>query len=188
MTDIITLLQLAKSKSASDLHMVVSQPPLFRIHGSLVPADDQPELTAEDIEQALSQITTEKERADFERNLELDFGRGVPDIGRLRFNAARQRGTTILAIRLLPATIPSLDELGMPKACKDLILQPRGLVVISGPTGSGKSTTLAAMIEHLNQTESRRVITIEDPVEYTYENKKCTITQRELGHDTLSFA
>ena len=188
MKDIIALLQLAKSKNASDLHMVVSSPPLFRIHGSLMPADGQPALTAEDIEQALSQITTEQERANFERNLELDFGRSVPDVGRLRFNAARQRGTTILAIRLLPATIPSLDELGMPEACKNLILQPRGLVVISGPTGSGKSTTLAAMIEYLNQNESRRVITIEDPVEYTYENKKCTITQRELGHDTLSFA
>lgn len=188
MMDIIKLLQIAKSKNASDLHMVVSRPPLFRIYGSLIPADDQPELTAEDVEQALSQITTEQERANFESNLELDFGRSIPDIGRLRFNAARQRGTTILAIRLLPATIPSLDELEMPKACKDLILQPRGLVVISGPTGSGKSTTLAAMIEHLNQTESRRVITIEDPVEYTYENKKCTITQRELGSDTLSFA
>ncbi|MCK4274369.1 MAG: type IV pili twitching motility protein PilT, partial [Dehalococcoidales bacterium] len=108
MKDIIALLQLAKSKNASDLHMVVSSPPLFRIHGSLMPADGQPALTAEDIEQALSQITTEQERANFERNLELDFGRSVPDVGRLRFNAARQRGTTILAIRLLPATIPSL--------------------------------------------------------------------------------
>jgi len=188
MTDIITLLQLAKSKSASDLHMVVSQPPLFRIHGSLVPADDQPELTAEDIEQALSQITTEKERAEFERNLELDFGRGVPDIGSLRFTAAKQRGTTSLVIRLLPPDIPDPDELGLPKVCKELILRPRGLLVVSGPTGSGKTTTLASMINYLNQLENRRVITIEDPIEYTYENKMCTITQRELGSDTLSFA
>ncbi len=186
--DIITLLQLAKSKGASDLHMVVSRPPLLRIDGQLIPADDLQTLTAEDAEEALNQITTERERADFERCLELDFGRSIPDVGRVRLNAAKQRGTTILAIRLLPATIPSLDDLGMPKACKDLILQPRGLVVISGPTGSGKSTTLAAMIEHLNQTESRLVITIEDPVEYTYENKKCTVIQRELGNDTLSFA
>ena len=188
MKDVIALLQLARSKSASDLHMVVSQPPLFRIHGSLMPADDLPALTAEDIEQALDQITTEKERADFERSLELDFGRSIADVGRARFNAAKQRGTTSLVIRLLPPDIPSPDDLGLPKVCKELILRPRGLVVVSGPTGSGKSTTLASMINYLNQLESRRVITIEDPIEYTYENKQCTITQRELGHDTLSFA
>lgn len=188
MTDIITLLQLAKSKSASDLHMVVSKPPLFRIHGNLVPADDMPELTAEDIEQALDKITTEKERAEFEQSLELDFGRSVPDVGRLRFNAAKQRGTTSLVIRLLPPDIPDPDELGLPKVCKELILRPRGLVVVSGPTGSGKSTTLASMINYLNHLENRCVITIEDPIEYTYNNINCTITQRELGSDTLSFS
>ncbi|OGN99918.1 MAG: type IV pili twitching motility protein PilT [Chloroflexi bacterium RBG_13_51_52] len=188
MTDIVKLLQLGKQKSASDLHVVVSMPPLYRIHGSLVPADDMPVLSSEEIEQALKSITTEKEMADFTRDLELDFGRTVPEVGRVRFNAARQRGSISLVARLLPSSIPAPDELGLPKVCKELIKRPRGLVVISGPTGSGKSTTLASMIEYLNQTESRRVITIEDPIEYTYENKKCTITQRELGHDTLSFA
>jgi len=186
--DIVELLRLAKSKSASDLHMVVSKPPLFRIDGNLVPADDLPELTSEDIEQALAQITTETERAIFDSNLELDFGRSVPDVGRLRFNAARQRGTVSLVARLLPPEIPTPEALGLPKVCKELIMRPRGLVVVSGPTGSGKSTTLASMINYLNQSESRCVITIEDPVEYTYENIKCTITQRELGQDTLSFA
>ncbi len=188
MTDIIELLKTAKSRGASDVHMVVSRPPLFRIHGHLVRADDIPHLSAQDIEQALSQVTTEEERTDFERCFELDFGRTIPDVGRLRFNAAKQRGTISLVIRLLPPDIPSVDDLGLPKVCKELVQRPRGLVVVSGPTGSGKSTTLAAMIEHLNQTEDRRVITIEDPVEYTYENKNCTITQRELGSDTLSFA
>jgi twitching motility protein PilT len=99
-----------------------------------------------------------------------------------------QRGTISLVLRLLPLKIPDTETLGLPKVCKDLIQRPRGLVVVSGPTGSGKSTTLASMIEFLNQTESRRVITLEDPIEYTYENKQCTITQRELGHDTLSFS
>ncbi|HUT68966.1 MAG TPA: PilT/PilU family type 4a pilus ATPase [Dehalococcoidales bacterium] len=188
MTDIIKLLQLAKSKSASDLHMVVSKPPLFRIYGNLVPADDLAELTSEDIDQALDQITTEKEKADFNSNLELDFGRTIPDAGRMRFNAAKQRGTTSLVIRLLPPEIPDPETLGLPKVCKELITRPRGLVVVSGPTGSGKTTTLASMINYLNQTENRRVITIEDPIEYTYNHIKCTITQRELGHDTLSFA
>ncbi len=186
--DIIKLLQYAKTKSASDVHIVVSSSPLFRIHGSLIPVEDQPELTTEDIDQALRQVTTEDERAEFERCLELDFGRSVPEVGRVRLNAAKQRGTVSMVIRLLPPDIPSPEALGLPEVCKDLIQRPRGLIVISGPTGSGKSTTLASMIEYLNQKESRRVITIEDPVEYTYENKKCTITQRELGADTLSFA
>ena len=188
MMDIVKLLQTGKIKGASDLHIVVASPPLYRINGSLVPVNDLPALSAEDIEQGLKQVTTEQEFSDFNRNLELDFGRTIPEVGRVRFNAARQRGTTSLVMRLLPSSIPTPETLGLPKVCKDLIQRPRGLVVVSGPTGSGKSTTLASMIEYLNQTESKRVITIEDPIEYTYENKKCTITQRELGHDTLSFA
>ncbi len=186
--DIIKLLQFAKSKNASDVHMVVLRSPLFRIHGSLLPAEDQSELTAEDIDQALCQLTTEEHRAEFERCLELDFGCSVPEVGRIRLNAAKQRGTISLVIRLLPPDIPSPETLGLPDVCKELILRPRGLVVVSGPTGSGKSTTLASMIEYLNLNENRRVITIEDPVEYTYENKMCTITQRELGEDTHSFS
>jgi twitching motility protein PilT len=188
MTDIIGLLQLAKTKNASDLHIVVYSPPLFRIHGSLLPAEDLPALTAEDVDRSLNDILTEKEKVDFKNNLELDFGRTVPDVGRVRFNVARQRGTASVVARLLPSSIPTPEDLGLPKVCKDLIMRPRGLVVISGPTGSGKSTTLASMIDYLNHEESCRVVTIEDPIEYTYENKKCTITQRELGYDTLSFS
>ncbi|MFC1901549.1 type IV pilus twitching motility protein PilT [Chloroflexota bacterium] len=186
--DIVALLQLAKTKGASDLHIVVSRPPLLRIDGRIFPVDDLPSLTSEDIEQAFRQVTSEQERAEFDSQLELDFGRTIPDVGRLRFNAARQRGTISLVIRLLPSEIPNVSKLGLPDICKELIVRPRGLVVVSGPTGSGKSTTLAAMIEHLNQTEHRRVVTIEDPVEYTYNNFNCTITQREIGSDTLSFA
>ena len=186
--DIFSLLNLAKSQGASDLHIVVSSPPLFRINGSLEPVADMEQLTPDDINQALTQITTPEERADFEKCLELDFGYTLPDVGRIRCNAAKQRGTTSLVIRLLPLAIPTLDELNLPEVCKELILKPRGLVMVSGPTGSGKSTTLAAMINHLNNTESRRLVTIEDPIEYLYVNVKCTITQRELGTDTLSFA
>jgi twitching motility protein PilT len=188
MTDIIDLLQVAKSRGASDLHVVVYSPPLLRINGDLMPAEDQSALTAEDIDEALNKILTEKEKAEFKNNLELDFGRTVPDVGRVRFNIARQRGTASVVARLLPNKIPDPESLGLPKVCKDLIMRPRGLVVISGPTGSGKSTTLASMIEYLNQNDNCRVVTIEDPIEYTYENKKCTITQRELGYDTLSFS
>jgi twitching motility protein PilT len=138
--------------------------------------------------QALEEFTSEKARTEFEEQCELDFGVGIADVGRVRFNVAKQRGSTSIVARLLPSTIPSPEELGLPEVCKELISRPRGLVVISGPTGSGKSTTLASMIDYLNQTEQKRVVTIEDPVEYTYDNLKCTITQRELGSDTLSFA
>jgi twitching motility protein PilT len=186
--DIIELLQLAKAKDASDLHIVVYSPPLFRINGELVSADDMPALDAEDIDQALNNILTEKERVDFKNNLELDFGRTVPDVGRVRFNIARQRGTASVVARLLPSSIPTPEQLGLPVVCKELIMRPRGLVIVSGPTGSGKSTTLASMIDYLNQNDNCRVVTIEDPIEYTYDNKKCTITQRELGYDTLSFS
>jgi twitching motility protein PilT len=152
------------------------------------PVEEMEPLTPDDIEEAFRQITTEEQRANFSRDLELDFGFSVPGVGRIRCNAARQRATTSLVIRLLPASIPTIDELGLPEACKELILRPRGMLVISGPTGSGKSTTLSAMINYLNATENRRVVTIEDPIEFVYKNDKCTITQRELGDDTKSFS
>jgi len=186
--DITSLLHLAVSKGASDLHLVVASPPLLRINGLLQPVADMLPLTPDDINQAFNQITSDKERTAFQRCLELDFGYTLPDVGRFRCNAARQRGTVSLTIRLVPSAIPTIDELELPEVCKELALKRRGLVVVSGPTGSGKSTTLAAMINHLNSVESRRVVTIEDPIEYIYSNLNCTITQRELGNDTLSFA
>lgn len=130
--DIFPLLKRAKTKSASDVHMLVSRPPLLRIHGELLPETDMPSLTAEDMEQAFRQMTNDAERAEFDRNMELDFGRSVPDVGRLRFNAARQRGTISLVIRLLPPKIPTVEQLGLPDVCKELASRPRGLVVVSG--------------------------------------------------------
>jgi len=186
--DIVSLVHLAAEKGASDVHIVAFSPPLFRIKGAMQPLADMEPLTPDDIDQALEKITSEEQRAAFERDLELDFGYTVPEVGRIRGNAAKQRGTTSLVIRLLPSVVPSLEQLGMPEVCKELILRPRGLVMVSGPTGSGKSTTLSAMINYLNSTENRRVITIEDPIEFVYANDKCTITQRELGGDTTSFA
>ena len=186
--DIFSLFNLAKAKAASDLHLVVSSPPMLRIDGSLEPVADMALLTPDDIDQALIQVTTPEEREDFHRRLELDFGYTLPDGSRLRCNLAQQRGSISLAIRLLPPVIPTIDELGLPKVCEELIFRPRGLMVVSGPTGSGKSTTLAAMIQHLNANERRHVVTIEDPIEYVYPSINCAITQRELGSDTLSFA
>jgi twitching motility protein PilT len=186
--DMITILQTAKDRSASDLHLVADMPPLMRIHGSLNPASDLDVVTEMDLEAMLKQVTTEAQQEIFATTYELDFGSSVEGVGRVRFNAARQRGSISFVNRLLPDTVPGPEALGLPDICKELILRPRGLVVVSGPTGSGKSTTLASMIQYLNENENRRVITIEDPIEYTYKHKRCTITQRELGADTLSFS
>jgi len=186
--DIFQLLHLAKAQGASDLHLVVATPPLLRINGQLNPVPDSQPVSTEDIERAFNQLTSERERAYFQSHLELDFGYTMPDVGRLRCNVARQRGSISMVTRLVPLVIPNLHELSLPDVCRELVMLPRGLIVVSGPTGSGKSTTLAAMVSHLNNLESRRVVTIEDPIEYIYSNIKCTITQRELGSDTLSFA
>ena len=186
--DIFSLLNLADSKGASDLHLVVSSPPLLRVNGSLEAVNGMTPLTADEINQAFLQITTPEEREEFQRHLELDFSYSLPDVGRLRCNAAQQRGSVSLALRLLPPKVPTIDELELPLICKELVLKPRGLVIVTGPTGSGKTTTQAAMINHLNINESRHVVTIEDPIEYIHPSFNCAITQRQLGTDTLSFA
>ena len=185
--DVFALLRTGSSRRASDLHMVVGSPATFRIDGALIPLDGTGPLTPEDINEAFLQLTTPEERENFHRHLELDFGYTLPGVGRLRCNAAQQRGTISLAVRLLPPKIPTIDELELPQIFKELALKPRGLVVVTGPTGSGKTTTIAAMIQHLNTQMTRHVVTIEDPIEYVYPSIKCAITQRELGSDTLSF-
>jgi twitching motility protein PilT len=186
--DIFSLLRQAKEEAASDLHLVVASPPLLRVNGSLEALDGMAPLAPEEINQAFLQMTTPEEREQFHRHLELDYGYTLPGVGRLRCNAAQQRGAISLAIRLLPPEIPSVDELELPQICKELALKPRGLILVTGPTGSGKTTTQAAMIQHLNNMESRHVLTIEDPIEYVHPSVKCAITQRQLGSDTLSFA
>ena len=186
--DIFLLLQAAKLKNASDLHLVVASPPLLRVNGSLQSVNGTTPLTPSEVSQAFLQITSPEERESFTRNLELDFGYTLPDGTRIRCNAAQQRGAISLALRLLPPKIPSLDELELPQICKELVLKPRGLVIVTGPTGSGKTTTQAAMIQHLNANRSCHVVTIEDPIEYIFPSLNCAITQRQLGTDTLSFA
>ena len=186
--DIFALLYLAKAKGASDLHLVVSSPPLMRICGSLQAIDSMTPLTDEEINQAFNRITSLEQREEFRQKLELDFSYPLPEVGHLRCNAAQQRGSISLAIRLLPPKVPTIDELELPPICKELALKQRGLVIVTGPTGSGKTTTLAAMINHLNINESRHIVTIEDPIEYLHPSLNCAITQRQLGTDTLSFA
>lgn len=185
--DILDLLWLMKEKGASDLHIRVPVPPVFRIDGNLVPQTDLPPVTPEYAENVFKQITTPEQREKFYQDKELDFAYGVSKLARFRVNVLQQRGTLSIAFRMIPFEVPTIDELGLPQVCKELVLKPRGLILVTGPTGSGKSTTLAAMIHHLNQTLARNVITIEDPIEYLHRNIKCIIAQREVGTDTKSF-
>ncbi|MFC2068408.1 type IV pilus twitching motility protein PilT [Chloroflexota bacterium] len=182
------LLQLTVDKEASDLHLRVPSPPVLRIDGTLTPQGDLPSLTVEDIEKIFREITTEEQRGIFLRDLELDFAYSVPGLARFRVNVLRQRGTLSIAFRLVPLEVFSIDELGLPLILKQLVLKPRGLILVTGPTGSGKSTTMAAMINYMNDSVRKNIITIEDPVEYLHPNKKCIIAQRDLGDDTKSFS
>ena len=186
--DIFSLLREAGAKGASDLHLVVSSPPLLRVNGDLEAIDEAMQLNPSEINQAFLQITTPEQRESFHNNLELDFNYTLEGVGHLRCNAAQQRGAISLAVRLLPAEVPTIDQMELPELYKELAIKQRGLIIVTGPTGSGKSTSQAAMIRHLNENDSRHIVTVEDPIEYVHPTIKCAITQRQLGSDTLSFA
>lgn len=186
-THIDELLSLVVYKGASDLHITVPSQPILRIEGKLVVQQDLAAVTPDDVLSMFKQITSEDQRKTFQRDLELDFAYSIPGLARFRVSALQQRGSISLAFRLVPFKSPSIDELGLPQVCKELIRKPRGLVLVTGSAGSGKSTTLAAMINYLNETESRNVLTIEDPIEFLFKNNKCIIRQRELEYDTKSF-
>lgn len=185
--DVFELIRIGRENDASDLHLVVDSPPLLRVYGNLRHIKNAKSLTAEDVNVALLQMTTPVEREAFHHKLELDYGYTLPGVGRLRCNAAQQENGISLAIRLLPPKIPTIEELGLPQVYKQLVEEPRGLLVVSGPTDSGKSTSLAAMVHHLNLKGGYHIITIEDPIEYVHRNINSAITQRQLGRDTLSF-
>ncbi len=187
--DIRDLLILAIEKSASDLHLRAGAAPILRVHGALLPAGDgHAPLSAEETKEALDRIASDAQRERFAQAKELDFPYTFEDQARFRVNASVQRGSVALAFRRIGLAIPSIEELNLPPICKTLAVKQRGLILVTGPAGCGKSTTLAAMIEHLNQLQARVVVTIEDPIEYVYEDKRCAITQREVGEDTQSFA
>jgi twitching motility protein PilT len=182
------LFELVVNKKATDLHIKVSRPPVLRINGTLVPQNDLALFSQEDIETILKEITTEEQRLSFLKGMALDFAYAVDGLARFRVSALSQRGTLSLAFRIVPEVLPAIDNMGLPQICKNIITKPRGLVLVTGTAGSGKSTTLAAMINYLNQTESKNIITIEDPIEYLIPDNKCLIHQQELGHDTRSFS
>ena len=185
--DIKKLLQSVVSHGASDLHLVSRAEPQIRIDGSLK-AVNLPLLTGEDIEEMAYALLTEKQKKSFEENLELDFALLLPGIGRFRANYYKTLGDIAAAFRIIPTEIPSLDDLNAPDIYKRLIKREKGLILVTGPTGSGKSTTLAAMLNEINLTENKHIITVEDPVEFIHQNKKCVFSHRETGSDTKSFS
>jgi twitching motility protein PilT len=184
---LVELFRLMVGKGASDLHLRVPSPPVLRIDGALTTLEDLPPITPQDVETLLAQITPRELNKAFRKKHELDFAYSVPGLARFRVSVLRQRGTLSFAFRLVPFKVLSADDLGLPQIFKEFILKPRGLILITGSTGSGKTTTAAAMIDHVNENEARNIITIEDPIEYLHSNKKCLIAQRDLGDDTESF-
>lgn len=185
--DINVLLKLAVDIGASDLHLRVGLPPVFRIDGRLKRHGDFPPLTNDDAIKMLQPIITHEQHERFYRDKELDFAYALDTSARFRINAMWQRKTISIACRVVPFEVPSIDELELPQLCKELVLQPRGLILVTGPTGVGKSTTIAAMIRHINETRDCNIICIEDPIEYQHKDIKSIIAQRELGDDTNSF-
>jgi len=182
------LLKIMVDKKASDMHLRVPSPPVLRIDGVLIPQEDLSSLDSKDIEMAFERIATPTQRSIFLKEKELDFTYSVPGLARFRVNVMRQRGTVSIAFRMVPFDILSIDDLEIPQPLKDLLLKPYGLILITGPAGSGKSTTMAALVHHVNQNEKRNIITIEDTIEYLHSNKKSIVAQRDIGDDTQSFA
>ena len=171
---------------ASDLHLAVGSPPQIRVDGRLMPVGNEP-LTAKETRQLCYSVLTDSQKKKFEENNELDLSIGVKGLSRFRANMYMQRGAVSGAFRNIPYKVLSFQELGLPPMVKNLTLKPQGLVLVTGPTGSGKSTTLAAMIDEINKTRQNHIITIEDPIEYVHPHKKCLINQREVGTDTSDF-
>jgi len=187
LTDMRELFRLAFERHASDIHLTEHAPPLLRIHGDLQPTAMMP-LTRAETKRLIYSILTDQQRAQFERDLELDMSIDVEGLGRFRVNVHLQRGSVEAALRLVASRIPSLQELGLPAIAAELARKPNGLVLVTGPTGSGKTTTLAAMVNLINHERSHHIILIEDPIEYVHTNVRSIIKQREVYSDTKSFA
>ena len=185
--DIRKLLKSVVAYKASDLHLVSRSEPQIRIDGKLVSLN-LPIMDGVTIEEMAYSLLTEKQKKEFEEELELDYAVVLPDIGRFRANYYRVMGDIACAFRIIPIEIPSLDQLNAKPIFKEMIKREKGLILVTGPTGSGKSTTLAAMINELNETENKHIITVEDPVEFMHDNKKCLFSHRNVGTDTRSFA
>ncbi|ALO35473.1 type IV pili twitching motility protein PilT [Colwellia sp. MT41] len=185
--DITELLAFSVQHNASDLHLSTGTPPSIRVDGDIrklnIPAFD-----AKDVNALVYDIMNDRQRKEYEEKLEVDFSFEVPSLARFRVNAFHQHRGPAAVFRTIPSKILSLDDLGCPEIFREISDTPRGLVLVTGPTGSGKSTTLAAMVDYINSTKHDHILTIEDPIEFVHENKKCLINQREVHRDTLSFS
>lgn len=187
MTEIIQLLQRAYDEGASDLHVTVGIPPTYRINGKLTPYGEDA-LTSQQVAAMVETILPMGKQQEFIDKGETDFNYSLGEVCRFRVNAYHQRNEMTIAARLIPAKIPTIDALNMPQILYELADKPQGLILVTGPTGSGKSTTLAAMLDHINETKAKHIITLEDPIEYMHKHKKSVVNQREVGVDTESFA
>ncbi|MBS4024231.1 MAG: type IV pilus twitching motility protein PilT [Clostridia bacterium] len=172
---------------ASDIHLTVGIPPILRINGDLIPFGDE-KLTMEDTEDLVRQALTDSQFEVLQERGELDFSYSTPGKGRFRVNAYRQRGSYGMALRIIPLDIPSMQQLGLPSVISDLTRLPRGLILVTGPTGSGKSTTLATMIDQINRERKAHILTLEDPIEYLHKHNRSIVNQREIGSDSKSFS
>jgi len=185
--EIVTLLQATVAAGASDLHLSVGRPPTARRDGYLVNFEGVPVLDNATVVRIVETLLLPHHKVELAENNQVDFSFGIPDVGRFRANAFKQRGTMALALRVVPFRVRSLEELGAPAACIDLLNKPYGLVLVVGPTGSGKSTTLAAMIDRINRERPCHILTIEDPVEFLHSHNVAMVNQREVGTDVASF-
>src|SRR5436190_6696860 len=184
--NIRTVLEKMIAAGASDLHLKAGTPPVVRVDGVLYTLDE-PAPSSQELREVYQQMLNEEQRAHFTTHHEIDFAFGVSGLARFRANLFQQRGTPALALRHVPVEVPTLDDLGLPPSVRDMAFSPRGLVLVTGRTGSGKSTTLAAMIDTINRTTTRNVITVEDPIEFLHLDRMSIIHQREIGLDTRSF-
>ncbi len=186
MTDINDILDFCITQNASDVHLTVGRPPVLRMSGRLKSLESAP-LEPADTESMAMSIIPERLREEFHEHGTVDFGMGFQDRARFRVSILKQKGSVGLVLRLIPSTLLTFEQIGLPDNVKDLLQKPRGMILVTGPTGSGKTTTLATMIDYVNQNFDRHIITVEDPIEYYHEHKKSVITQREVGSDVPTF-